>query len=108
MSNPTPDAEGGSDPRAEQASARPRADESTRPDAPRDVSRAYEHPEAQLGGADAVEKTTYVVGEGTEPNAQPTGSYVARDAAGEGSIVGWVVGGIAALIALAYVIGIFL
>jgi hypothetical protein len=63
--------------------------------------------EAELGGADAVEKTTYVVGEGADPEARPTGPYVARGAAGSGSVAGWIVGAIAALIALVYAIGIF-
>ena len=37
-------------------------------DTPDDKSRAA--PEAALGGADAVEKTTYVTGSGTEPERQ--------------------------------------
>lgn len=36
---------------------------------PNDKSRAA--PEAALGGADAVEKTTYVTGSGTEPERRP-------------------------------------
>jgi hypothetical protein len=67
-----------------------------------------ESPEVAFGGADAVEKTTYVVGEGTDPKARPTGPYVARDAADGKSLTAWVVGAIAALIALVYVLGIFL
>jgi hypothetical protein len=63
--------------------------------------------EVAFGGADAVEKTTYVVGEGTDPEARPTGPYVARDAAGKGGMAAWIIGAIAALIALVYVIGIF-
>lgn len=63
--------------------------------------------ERDLGGADAVEKTTYVVGEGTDPAGRPAGRYVAGDAARSGSSVAlWVVTGVAALIALVYVIGI--
>jgi hypothetical protein len=65
-------------------------------------------PEAELGGADAVEKTTYVVGDGTDPEARPSGPYIARGAATSGpSVTLWVVGTVAALIALVYVIGIF-
>jgi hypothetical protein len=64
-------------------------------------------PEVALGGADAVEKTTYVVGEGTEPEARPAGRHVARDAAGTGSAVMWIVAGIAVLIALVYAAGVF-
>jgi hypothetical protein len=63
--------------------------------------------EVAFGGADAVEKTTYVVGEGTDPEARPTGPYVARDAAGKAGMAAWIIGAIAALIALVYVIGIF-
>ena len=74
---------------------------------PRTPGRQDPNPEVAFGGADAVEKTTYVVGEGTDPEARPTGPYVARDAAGKGSIAAWVIGAIAALIALVYVIGIF-
>lgn len=78
---------------------------SPEPGTPRGQDRS---PEAAFGGADAVEKTTYVVGEGTDPGARPTGPYVARDAGGAGSRVGvWIIGGIAALIALVYAIGIF-
>jgi hypothetical protein len=69
--------------------------------------RRPESSEVAFGDADAVEKTTYVVGEGTEPEGRPAGRYVARDAAGPGSIAAWIVGGIAVLIALVYVIGIF-
>ena len=64
-------------------------------------------PEAALGGADAVEKTTYVVGEATEPDARPRTDYVARGAARGSNVVVWVVGTIAALIALVYAIGVF-
>jgi hypothetical protein len=65
-------------------------------------------PEVDLGGADAVEKTTYVVGDGTEPEAGPSGRYVARDAARSGgSIALWAIVSVAALIALVYAIGIF-
>jgi hypothetical protein len=109
MTIPPPGAEDGADPRAEQAAPHRKSGEPTQ----RDFStadqgaRRYEQPEAQLGGADAVEKTTYVVGEGTEPDARPTGRYIARGSAGSGSVIAWVVGAIAALIALVYVIGIF-
>jgi hypothetical protein len=43
----------------------------------------YENPEVALGGADAVEKTTYVTGTGTEPEAlKRPGAPVARVSAG--------------------------
>jgi hypothetical protein len=39
----------------------------------------YKNPEAALGGADAVEKTTYVTGKGADPSAQkPPGEPSAR------------------------------
>jgi hypothetical protein len=77
---------------------------STEPRMPSEPDRS---PEVAFGGADAVEKTTYVVGEGTDPEARPTGPYVARDVTGTRSVGIWIVSGIAALIALIYVIGIF-
>lgn len=69
--------------------------------------RRSEDREAQLGGADAVEKTTYIVGDGTEPEAQPTGRYVARSAAMGSNVAVWAIVAIAALIGLVYAIGIF-
>ncbi|HEV3485432.1 MAG TPA: hypothetical protein VG106_08495 [Vicinamibacterales bacterium] len=108
MSNPLPGSSGGPDPSAEHAAPQQPAGESSRRQASADQAAGrFEHPEAQLGGADAVEKTTYVVGEGTEPGARPRGDYVARDASGGSSLGVWIVGGIAALIALVYAIGIF-
>jgi hypothetical protein len=74
---------------------------------PRTPSEPERSSEVAFGGADAVEKTTYVVGEGTDPEARPAGRYVARDAAGAGSVGIWIIGAIASLIALVYVIGIF-
>ena len=107
MSDPVRGAAGGPDPRAEHAGPRPRADESTQrqPSVDQSADR-YAHPEAQLGGADAVEKTSYVVGEGTEPASRPQGDVVARGAAGGTNLAVWIVGGLAALIALVYAIGI--
>jgi hypothetical protein len=64
-------------------------------------------PEAEVGGADAVEKTTYIVGEGTEPEARPSRPYVAGGAAFPGSAAAWTVVAIAGLIALVFVMGIF-
>ncbi len=108
MSDPGRGAERGPDPSAEHARPRPRAGEPTRGEPTADQGPArYEHAEAQLGGADAVEKTSYVVGEGAEPDARPGGDYVARGAARGTNIGVWIVGGLAALIALVYAIGIF-
>jgi hypothetical protein len=107
MSGPGPHS-GEVDPVAESPARRDPAGESGRraPTADQGAGRDA-HAEAQLGGADAIEKTTYVVGEGAEPEARPTGSSVARDSAGAGSIAVWLVGGLAALIALVYALGIF-
>jgi hypothetical protein len=109
MGDPGRRGEQGPDRGAERGLPRPRAGESTRREASADQGAGrYDNPEAQLGGADAVEKTTYVVGDGTEPDARPRGDYAARDAARSGANLGlWVIGGVAALIALVYAIGIF-
>jgi hypothetical protein len=67
----------------------------------------YRDAEAQLGGADAVEKTTYVVGKGTDPNARkgdkPSATVPAH---GAPMLVLIVVVVLAALVALAYLIGL--
>jgi hypothetical protein len=52
----------------------------------------YRNPETALGGADAVEKTTYVTGKGTDPaGSQPPGSPAARVGAGSGQAATWAV-----------------
>ena len=62
--------------------------------------------ESLLGGADAVEKTTYVVGDGTDPNAPtPLGRPPAVGRTGFNSLL-WVIVLIAALVALVYVLGV--
>ena len=51
----------------------------------------YENPEAALGGADAVEKTTYVTGKGTDPEAMtPKGAPTARVPSGAGNSTTWI------------------
>ncbi len=57
-----------------------------------DASR-YENPETALGGADAVEKTTYVTGSGTEPETRkPVGEGVsAKVEAGGGQNATWAI-----------------
>ena len=66
----------------------------------------YRDAEAQLGGADSVEKTTYVVGSGTEPEARSEGP-IARVPSGRAPrIVTAVVAVLVILVALAYLIGI--
>ena len=70
-------------------------------------SALYGDPEAQLGGADAVEKTTYVVGKGTDPNALSTGPSATVASRGAPLIVVVIVGVLVLLVAIAYLIGIF-
>ena len=67
----------------------------------------YKNPETALGGADAVEKTTYVTGRGTEPSAnQPPGSPAARVPAGGGQGATWAIIGFLVIAAvLVYVLG---
>lgn len=69
---------------------------------------AYDDAETALGGADSVQKTSYVTGEGAEPAGAPRAGVVARTSTGGGINVGaWVVGLIALAIALVYGFGIF-
>ncbi len=66
----------------------------------------FTNSETALGGADAVQKTTYGVGQGTDPSASANGSTTAHPKAGSGpNLLAWGVGGIAALVALAYLLG---
>ena len=67
----------------------------------------YRDPEDQLGGADAVEKTTYVVGEGTDPNARKGEGPSATVRSSAPRMVAIVVGAVVVLVAIAYLIGIF-
>jgi len=68
----------------------------------------YNDAEAQLGGADAVEKTTYVEGRGTSPEAQrPVGTPSATVRSGGVSLVTWIVLIVVAMLAVAYLGGAF-
>ena len=70
--------------------------------------RQYRDPEAALGGADAVEKTTYVVGKGTDPRATNAGKPIATVSAGRGfGPIGWIVVVLVVLAVAAYALGIF-
>lgn len=80
--------------------------------------RPFTDSETALGGADAVQKTTYGVGHGTEPTGleehmpvgrrKGEGDVVARVATGGGvSPVAWVVGILAALALVVYAFGAF-
>ena len=65
------------------------------------------NPEAALGGADAVEKTTYVTGKGTDPSAEkPPGAPSARVSAGAGQGTTWAILAFLAIAAvLVYLLG---
>lgn len=70
-------------------------------------TNSYRDPEAELGGADDVEKTTYVVGEGTDPNARKgSGASASGTSRGAPTMVLMVAVVLALLVALAYVIGL--
>ena len=79
----------------------PRPDGPDQPDASR-----YTHSEAALGGADAVEKTSYVTGKGTEPSGTNAGKPAASVGSGGGlGGLGWAIAGLAVLGALALLLG---
>jgi hypothetical protein len=87
------------------AGGEPSGEARRRGDVPDRSPPLYAHPEAELGGADAVESTTYVVGEGTEPDRQRSERRVARGGSGRGGTLAvWILAGVVALIALAYVV----
>ena len=62
--------------------------------------------EAQFGGADAVEKTTYVVGKGTDPSARLNGPSAKIASRGAPFVVVAVLVALMVLVAIAYLIGI--
>jgi len=67
----------------------------------------YKNPETALGGADAVEKTTYVTGKGTDPSAQKAPAEPsARVKAGGGQGATWAIIAFLAIAAvLVYLLG---
>lgn len=68
-------------------------------------SSESDSPEAALGGADAVQKTSYGVGQGTDPDARPGDSPVAHPPTGHGpNFLAWGIGAVAALVAIIYLI----
>ncbi|GLC27267.1 hypothetical protein [Roseisolibacter agri] len=86
--------------------------------APRADLDRYEQAETALGGADSVQKTTWGVGHGTEPDGREEfarvgvrkgeGPVVANSSAGGGlNPVAWIVGLLAALAAVLYGAGMF-
>jgi hypothetical protein len=62
--------------------------------------------ETAFGGADAVEKTTYVVGRGTDPNALSPKGHPPKTGNLGLNWVGWVVLAGAVIIAAIYMLGI--
>jgi hypothetical protein len=78
-----------------------------KPEDKSELSALYGDPEAQQGGADAVEKTTYVVGKGTDPQARSDGSSATVPSRGAPLIVVGVVIALMALVVAAYLIGVF-
>ena len=66
------------------------------------------NPEASYGGADAVNDTPGVAAHGSEPEQPRTGTARARVGAGGGfGVIGWVVVLLVAIVAIAYVAGMF-
>ena len=67
----------------------------------------FRNSETALGGADAVEKTSYVTGSGTDPHARPIAGVNAKTPSGGGvNVLGWAVGAIAVVVGLVYLVGI--
>jgi hypothetical protein len=67
---------------------------------------AYRDAEAQLGGADDIQKTTYVVGEGTEPSTRKGEGPTAQVGGGASRNLVWVVIALVALVLVGYLAGI--
>jgi hypothetical protein len=61
--------------------------------------------ETALGGADAVEKTTYVVGEGTDPNALSPSRHQDDVHKRLSSPAAWLIAGIIVLLVVVYALG---
>jgi hypothetical protein len=78
-----------------------------KPEKKSELSALYGDAEAQMGGADAIEKTTYVVGKGTDPEARSHGPSATVPSRGAPLIVMAVVIALTALVAAAYLIGVF-
>lgn len=62
--------------------------------------------ETALGGADAVEKTTYVVGDGTSPEARTPRDGPPSVGRSGPSLVAWIAIAVALLVAIIYAVGI--
>ena len=67
----------------------------------------FDDPRTSAGDADAVEKTSYVVGQGTDPHAADPKNVAARVRPGGPGLGAILLGVIVLLIALIYGIGFF-
>ena len=86
----------------------PRQDDGQASDSQNLDPARYDFAETALGGADSVQKTSYVTGAGTEPEGAPRANVSARTPTGGGiNVAAWVIGLVAALIALVYAFGVF-
>jgi hypothetical protein len=73
-----------------------------------DGPNSQRNPEAAYGGADAVNDTPGLPAHGTEPEQPRAGAARARVGTGAGfGVVGWVVVLLAAIVAIAYIAGMF-
>lgn len=70
------------------------------------AKKPFADAETALGGADAVEKTTYVVGDGTDPNALSPRGHPPAVGNTRTSPVVWAVVAIAIIVAAVYFLGI--
>ncbi len=66
----------------------------------------YRDAEAQLGGADTVQKTTYVTTHGGEPEARKGGGPVAKVSSSPQTWIVLTIAAIVVLVAIAYLLGI--
>lgn len=79
--------------------------ESAASHAPGDPERVV-NPEAAYGGADAVEKTSYGVGEATDPAGRAAGA-TAHPPSGSGpNYLAWGIGAVAGLVAIFYLLSL--
>ena len=69
----------------------------------------FSNSETALGGADSVQKTTGLTGgAGTDPDRFLDRTVIAKVPSGSGpNLAAWLIGGLAAIIAIIYAVGIF-
>lgn len=74
----------------------------------REKSTESTHAETAYGGADAVEKTSYVIGRGTDPEERQRGPVSARtDPGGGANPIAWLAIGLLLMVLLVYLAGFF-